>query len=229
MSSNSTKDARQDLTRCPDMKTLPVVYPTPIIVGVAGSSGSGKSKFSSQIVESLPGLKVEVISLDCFYYGLEEDDDPAEYNFDDPSALDYKQCLEVMKGLKVGEKVQVPIYDMRLHKSLPQKRVVGQADIILLEGIFAFHWKELRDLMDMKVYIHTDTDTCLVRRIRRDITERGRTLESVLSQYEKFVKPAFDQYIDKTKVLADMILPNNLNFSVGLECIVKKLESLKKV
>ena len=197
------------------------------IVGVAGGSGSGKSSFCSKIVESLPGLKVEVIPFDCFYYGLEEDDDPAEYNFDDPDALDYKQCIQVMKGLKAGEKVQVPIYDFNQHKSLPQKRDVGQADVILFEGIFAFHWKELRDLMDMKVYIHTDMDTCLVRRIRRDTTERGRTLESILTQYEKFVKPAFDQYIDKTKVLADMILPNNLNFSVGLECIVKKLESLK--
>ena len=221
---SSQVETRNRPVRSPGVNHLPTLTPT--IVGVAGASGSGKSTFCKQILEQLSKKKVETIPLDCFYFGLEEDDDPSEYNFDSPDSLDYQQCLQVIKGLKERKQVQVPVYDFGTHKPLPQKRIVEPADIILIEGIFVFHWKELRDLMDMKIYIYTDMDTCLVRRIRRDTVERDRTLESILTQYEKFVKPAFDEFIDKTKKYADMILPNNVNFSVGLECTVKKLESL---
>lgn len=196
----------------------------PIIVGISGSSGSGKTSLCYQIKDSLVFKSCAIISLDNFYKGITDGTDPKDYNFDHPNAFDIDQCVQTMKELKTGKPVQIPIYDFVTHKRKTETKSVNYADVILFEGIFALYWPELRALMDIKIFISTDMDHCLIRRMQRDTQERGRTFQQVIEQYLKFVKPAYKEFIRDTREYANIILPNNQDFSIGMQCIVQRLQ-----
>ena len=194
-----------------------------MIVGVAGASASGKTTVCEHIRKSIKS--VACIPLDSFYKGLEVGEDPKTYNFDHPNAFGIQECLQAVKTLKSGQPVRIPIYDFVKHCRKAETRLVEPADIIIIEGILVLYWSELRDLMDLKIYMLTDPDTCLIRRTLRDTKERGRTYQEVFDQYVKFVKPSYKEFVKETRQYADIILPNNTDFSVGMRCIVDRLQS----
>lgn len=197
-----------------------------LIIGIAGASGSGKTSFCHHLEKSLliTPKSVLIISLDSFYYGVPEGVRAEEYNFDHPSAFNIQSLISVINDLKDGKSTQIPIYDYVNHQPKKETITVGPTDIILLEGIFVFYWPELRGLMNMRIFIETDMDNCLIRRILRDTEERGRTYLSVIEQYSKYVKPAYRAFIRDTKEHANFILPNNSDFMTALEWILVRLQ-----
>lgn len=197
-----------------------------MIVGVSGSSGSGKTSICEQIKLQVVNKTITVIPLDSFYKGISQDVNPKDYNFDHPNAFDIEECIKVVQMLKMGKAIDIPIYDYVIHQRKSERKLIEPADIIIIEGIFVFYWKELRDLMDLKIYMMTDMDHCLIRRTMRDIKERGRTVQQVFDQYIKYVKPAYKEFIKETRQYANIILPNNTDFLIGMKCICDRLQSI---
>jgi uridine kinase len=168
-----------------------------------------------------------MISLDSFYKDLTEEQrqNASEYNFDHPNAFDFDALIHTLKQLKRGMSVEIPIYDFKRHGRLKETETKYGADVIIVEGILVLYPKELRDLFDIKLFVEEEPDICLARRLRRDIVERGRSVDSVLKQYEKFVKPAFEDYIAPTKKYADIILPRGQENKVGINLIAEHIKS----
>eukprot|EP00128_Syssomonas_multiformis_P002829 Colp12_sorted_trinity150504_noHs@26772 len=178
------------------------------IVGIAGGTASGKTTVCEVIMEQLgqnnvadEKRQVVILHQDSFYKNLTEEQKAniRAYNFDHPDAFDFELLIKTLRDLKAGKAVEVPLYDFKTSSRLPQSRRLFPPDVILLEGILVLYIPELRDLMDMKLFVDQDSDVRLARRVVRDMNERGRDLESVLRQYVTSVKPAFDQYIMPTK------------------------------
>lgn len=201
----------------------------PFVIGVAGGTSSGKTTVCYKIVETLNIPWAVILSQDSFYKDLEGEDleraKRNEYNFDHPDAFDYELMVQTLRDLKQGKRVQIPIYDFTTHKRRKAKQHIYGADVVLFEGILVFWSKELLDLMDLKIFVHTDSDIRLARRLRRDIAERGRDFNGVLEQYERFVKPAFDDYIAPTKKHANIIIPNGSDNSVAIDLIAEHIRS----
>ncbi|XP_032238285.1 uridine-cytidine kinase-like 1 [Nematostella vectensis] len=201
----------------------------PFVIGLCGGSASGKTTVANRIIEELGVPWVSMLSLDSFYKVLSSEQHEMaarnEYNFDHPDAFDADLAAKVLKRLKRGKSVQIPIYDFKTHGRLPEKTDLYGANVIIFEGIMAFAYKELRDLMDMKVFVDTDPDIRLARRLKRDITERGRELPGVLQQYNKFVKPAFDQHIAPTMAFADIVVPRGGENDVAIDLIVTHVKT----
>mmetsp|Transcript_3966 Transcript_3966/g.14993 ORF Transcript_3966/g.14993 Transcript_3966/m.14993 type:complete len:277 (-) Transcript_3966:245-1075(-) len=197
------------------------------VIGVCGGSASGKTTVCRKIIETLDNKKVVVLSQDSFYKSLTEEQkeqaNRAEYDFDHPDAFDHKLFAKTLRKLQSGRAVQVPIYDFKTHSRLEECDTILAADIIIVEGILIFYTKDMIDLMHMKIFVDTDDDTRLVRRIRRDLVDRGRDINSVLDQWERFVKPNFDNYIMPTKKHADVIIPRGGANSVAIDMIVQIL------
>ncbi|KAG0446880.1 hypothetical protein HPP92_028586 [Vanilla planifolia] len=160
--------------------------------GVAGGASSGKTTVCNMIIDQLHDQRVALVNQESFYYDLTDDEMSLvhEYNFDHPDAFDTENLLFCLENLKSGKVIDIPNYDFRAHKSILPSRKVNPADVIILEGILVFHDHRLRDLMNMKIFVDTDADLRLSRRIRRDTLEKGRDIKAVLDQYSKFVKPA---------------------------------------
>lgn len=202
----------------------------PFIIGVAGGTASGKTTVCHKIVESLKedNWRVAVISQDSFYKTLSEEElDLAKknlYNFDHPDAFDYDIIEETLARLKDGRKAEIPCYDFKTHKRSEDTIPVYGSDIIIFEGILVFYSKKILDFFDLKIFVDTDADTRLVRRIRRDIADRGRDLEGVLAQYEKFVKPSFDEYVLPTKKHADIIIPRGGTNVVAIDLMTQHIK-----
>ena len=203
----------------------------PFLIGVNGGTASGKTTVCRMIIEELRDHRVAIISQDSFYRGLtpEEHANVKDYNFDHPDAFDYKLLIETMTKMKTlgpGETIDIPVYDFVTHSRSPDEvRTVESADVIILEGILTFHNAELLDQMHMKIFVDTDDDLRLARRILRDIAERGRDVAGVLHQYERFVKPAYDDFIQPCKKCADVILPFSKQNPVGIDLIVQHIKS----
>jgi len=172
-----------------------------------------------------------MFSLDSFYRPLsaEEKEEVAEYNFDHPDAFDWTLLHDTLKKLQSqnrgGRAVDVPCYDFITHSRAPESTTIYGADVVILEGILVFYPKELRDLFDMKIFVDADADTRLARRVIRDINHRGRDVMGVLRQYEKFVKPSFDEYISPTKKYADVIIPRGADNLVAINLIVEHIKT----
>ncbi|KAJ7391116.1 Uridine-cytidine kinase-like 1 [Desmophyllum pertusum] len=162
----------------------------PFVIGLCGGSASGKTTVANKIIEQLGVPWVSMLSLDAFYKVLTPEQHKAalrnDYNFDHPDSFDADLAVNILKKLKEGKSVQVPVYDFKTHSRLDQKNDLYGANVIIFEGIMAFAYKELRDLMDMKVFVDADPDVRLSRRLKRDITERERDLVGVLQQYNTF-------------------------------------------
>jgi len=198
------------------------------IIGITGGTASGKTTVTDTIVKRLADKRVAVIAQDSFYKSLtieqRESAKKSEYNFDHPEAFDYDLMYKTLKDLKTGKTIQVPIYDFISHTRSTQTVEIESADIIIIEGILVLYMKEMREIMDMKIFVDTDPDLRLIRRIKRDIADRGRELNGVLLQYEKFVKPSFDDFILPTKKHADIIIPRGGDNFVAIDLLVKHIK-----
>uniref|UniRef100_A0A3Q3XPT5 Uridine-cytidine kinase n=1 Tax=Mola mola TaxID=94237 RepID=A0A3Q3XPT5_MOLML len=208
-----------------------------VFFGLCGGSASGKTTVTRKIIEALDVPWVVLLSMDSFYKVLSAEEQSLaasnDYNFDHPDAFDFDLLTNILRKLKQGKSVKIPVYDFATHGREKDWKTVYGASVIIFEGIMAFTDKKLLQLLDMKIFVDTDSDIRLVRRLRRDITERGRDIEGVIKQYNKFVKPAFEQYIEPTMRLADIVVPRGGGNMVAIDLIVQhvhsQLEKVRKV
>jgi len=205
-----------------------VIYMDKIcIVGIAGGSASGKTTIVNLIKESF-GDDIVVISHDS-YYKKHDDlsfDERTRLNYDHPSSFDTELMIEDVKKLKNNQPVDVPVYDYTVHNRSDQTIHVVPKKVIIIEGILILENPELRDLMDIKVYVETDADERLMRRIQRDINERARSVDSVLTQYRQTVKPMHDRFVEPSKKYADIIIPRGGENKTGINILTEHLKSM---
>uniref|UniRef100_H2LXZ3 Uridine-cytidine kinase n=1 Tax=Oryzias latipes TaxID=8090 RepID=H2LXZ3_ORYLA len=204
------------------------------VIGLCGGSASGKTTVANKIIEALDVPWVVLLSMDSFYRVLNKEEQELaaknEYNFDHPDAFDFELLISVLRKLKKGKSVKVPVYDFTSHCRRKEWKTVYGANVVIFEGILAFANKELLKLLDMKVFVDTDSDIRLIRRLKRDISQRGRDVSGIIKQYNKFVKPAFEQYIEPTVQVADIVVPRGGENFVALDLIVQHVHSqLEKV
>uniref|UniRef100_A0A023F5K1 Uridine kinase n=2 Tax=Triatoma TaxID=30075 RepID=A0A023F5K1_TRIIF len=196
----------------------------PFVIGICGGSASGKTTVATKIIECLDVPWVTLLSMDSFYKVLNEKQHDlasrAEYNFDHPDAFDFDLLIPTLKRLKEGKKVDVPIYNFVTHCRENKTKTMYGANVVIFEGILAFYHPEVLNMLDMKLFVDTDSDVRLARRLRRDILERGRDLDGVLKQYCNMVKPAFSHYIAPSMAHADIIVPRGGDNTVAIELIV---------
>ncbi len=199
-----------------------------ILIGIAGASGSGKTLIAKTLVESLSTRRVAVIQEDAYYKDLSDlpMEERAKTNFDHPDAFDHDYMVEQLSGLQRGEIVEHPVYDYSIHSRKQETKRVGPHQIIIVEGILILAIPELRKILDIKIYIDTDPDICLLRRLQRDIQERGRNLDSVLKQYQGTVRPMYLQFVEPSKRYADIIVPRGGKNVVAIDIIKSKIEQL---
>ncbi|XP_078798573.1 uridine-cytidine kinase-like 1 isoform X4 [Oryzias latipes] len=199
------------------------------VIGLCGGSASGKTTVANKIIEALDVPWVVLLSMDSFYRVLNKEEQELaaknEYNFDHPDAFDFELLISVLRKLKKGKSVKVPVYDFTSHCRRKEWKTVYGANVVIFEGILAFANKELLKLLDMKVFVDTDSDIRLIRRLKRDISQRGRDVSGIIKQYNKFVKPAFEQYIEPTVQVADIVVPRGGENFVALDLIVQHVHS----
>ncbi|SHE91720.1 uridine kinase [Fodinibius roseus] len=193
----------------------------PLIIGVAGGSGAGKTTVVRHIIDTFREECILLLQHDSYYRDLKHlpFSERTQQNFDHPSALETELMIRHIKALKEGYQVEIPIYDFTNHIRKDETRLVEPRDIILIDGILIFNEKELRELMDIKLYVDTDDDIRLLRRIQRDIVERDRELENVLHQYKKFVRPMHLEFVEPSKRYADIIIPRGGQNKVALDMV----------
>ena len=197
-----------------------------LVVGIAGGTGSGKTTVSKTIAATLP--EVAMVEFDA-YYRDRADLAPEErplLNFDHPDALEIELLVEHLRALKEGAGVDVPIYDFKTHRRLEESRRVEAARVVIVEGILVFVDPRVRELLDMKIFVDTDADIRVFRRIRRDMEQRGRTFESIREQYYRTVRPMHLQFVEPSKRWADLIIPEGGNNKVALNLIIAKLHAV---
>nr|XP_057906228.1 uridine-cytidine kinase 1 isoform X1 [Doryrhamphus excisus] len=208
----------------------------PFFIGVSGGTASGKSTVCAKIMELLGQNKVDhrqrkvaIISQDCFYRVLTAEQKAkalkGQYNFDHPEAFDNDLMYKTLKDIVEGRVVQVPTYDFVTHSRLEERITVYPADVVLFEGILVFYSQKVRDMFHMKLFVDTDSDVRLSRRVLRDMN-RGRDLEQILSQYTTFVKPAFEEFCLPTKKYADVIIPRGVDNMVAINLIVQHIQDI---
>lgn len=199
----------------------------PVIIGVTGGSGSGKTSVSQAILEGVAGHSVAMLPQDAYYkYSALPLAKRRQINFDHPLAFDNDLLLSQLQTLLQRKAIDVPIYDYQIYNPAQEKRHQEPRDVIIVEGILILYDPRLRDLMDIKVYVDTDDDIRLLRRVQRDIHERGRSVDSIFSQYIKTVKPTYHQFIEPTKRYADVIIPEGGQNSVAIDLLVTKVRSI---
>jgi uridine kinase len=196
------------------------------VVGIAGGSASGKTTIVEQIRQHF-GDQIEVIGHDSYYKAHDSltYEERTKLNYDHPDSFDTKLMLEDVKKLKAGHSIQRPVYDYADHNRSLETVTVHPTPLILLEGILVLENEELRKLMDLKVFVDTDADERIMRRISRDTLERGRSIESVITQYRETVKPMHDKYVEPTKYTADVIIPWGGENRVGIDMLIQYLHT----
>lgn len=199
-----------------------------LIIGISGASGSGKSLLANTIVSELGSEQVVVISEDSYYKDHSDlsFEERGRVNYDHPNAFDHDLLIQHLSALHAGQTVNIPIYDHSRHCRAKATRNIGQHAIIVLEGILLLVEKRLRELMDIKIFMDTPMDICLLRRIRRDVIHRNRTVESVLDQYETFVRPMYLQFIEPSKRYADIIVPKGGENRIAIDVIKAKMREM---
>lgn len=197
-----------------------------IIVGIAGGTGSGKTSVSELILEDLKkfGANILLLEQDSYYkYDPNLDYEArTKLNYDHPDAIDFKLLIEHIKKLKNGEKIEKPKYDFTNYMRLEEKEVLEPENIIIVEGILILSIPELRDLFDVKIFVDTDDDIRLLRRIERDMNERGRTFENIKEHYISTVKPMHLEFVEPSKRYADIIIPRGKSNKVGIKMLDRK-------
>lgn len=202
----------------------------PILISVAGGSASGKTTVVQEIIEAMSDYKITVLFHDDYY--KDQSDIPMEQrivtNYDHPSSLDNDLLVEHLNKLLNNEPINKPIYDFKNHNRSDKTEVVYSSNIIILEGILVLADKRLRELSDIKIYVESDDDIRFIRRLQRDIEERGRTVDSVVNQYLSTVKPMHYKFVKPSKRFADIIIPNDNKHNVAVDIIVTKMKDIMK-
>lgn len=193
----------------------------PLIIGVAGGSGSGKTTVVEHIIKAIGEDSILLIQHDSYYRDLKHlsFEERTQQNFDHPSSLETELMIRHIEALKEGYQVEIPIYNFSKHIRKEETKLAEPKEVILVDGILVFTEKELRELMNIKLYVDTDDDIRLLRRIQRDIVERDRKLEHVLTQYQKYVRPMHLEFVEPTKRYADIIIPHGGENKVALDMV----------
>ena len=191
-----------------------------LVIGIAGGSGSGKTTLLKNIVETF-GPSITVISHDNYYKRHDEMtyEERCALNYDEPAALETDLMVRQLEALRRGEAIQCPVYDFTVHNRSNETITIKPEKVIIVEGILIFTDKDLRDLMDIKIFVDTDADIRICRRIKRDVNKRGRSLESVILQYQQTVKPMHEKYVEPSKKYADIVVPEGGKNLVALAMI----------
>jgi uridine kinase len=192
-----------------------------LIIGIAGGTGSGKTTVVAQIVEELPNDEVCVISQDSYYHETSHlsYNEREKINFDHPKAIDFDLLVSHLKELRKGNPIDQPIYSFVEHNRTKETLKTYPKKVVIVEGILILTHPEIREMFDIKLFVHADSDERLIRRLKRDITERGRDLNEVLNRYQSTLKPMHQQFIEPTKEYADIIIPTNRYNTVAVKLI----------
>lgn len=191
------------------------------IIGIAGGTGSGKTTVVNQIIEELNNQEVEVISQDSYYMDTSHltYQERSKINFDHPKSIDFDLLVSHLKELKRGNSIEQPVYSFVQHNRTNQTITTHPRKVMIVEGILILSNPEIRKMFDIKIFVHADSDERLIRRLKRDIAERGRDLEEVLNRYKTTLKPMHQQFIEPTKEFADIIIPNNRYNTVAVDIV----------
>ena len=194
-----------------------------LVIGIAGGTGSGKTTVVNQIIQELPEGEVCVISQDSYYKDTCHlpFDERTKINFDHPKAIDFDLLVAHLKELKKGNAIEQPIYSFIEHNRTKETITMHPKKVIIVEGILILTHTDIRELFDIKLYVYADSDERLIRRLRRDMSERGRDLDEVINRYQNTLKPMHQQFIEPTKEFADIIIPNNRYNTVAVDLIRK--------
>jgi len=198
---------------------------TSLVVGIAGGTGSGKTTVAKTIAAALPASRVAMIEYDAYYRDRTDlsPDARAQLNFDHPDALETDLFVEHLNALKEGRAVDVPIYDFKTHARLSERRRIEPTRILIVEGILVFVEERVRRLLDVKIFVDTDADIRVFRRIRRDLEQRGRSFQQVREQYYATVRPMHLQFVEPSKRWADLIVPEGGDNHIAIDLILGKL------
>ena len=196
-----------------------------LVIGIAGGTGSGKTTLMKNIINRF-GDVVTVLSHDNYYYRQDElsYEERCKINYDEPAALETDLMAKHLDLLRHGHTIECPVYDFTTHNRSDETLRIVPKNVIIVEGILIFENEELRNLMDIKIFVDTDADVRLCRRIKRDVTKRGRTLESVLNQYQQTVKPMHERYVEPSKKYADIVVPEGGKNLVALDMIMGSIQ-----
>ncbi len=199
-----------------------------LVIGVSGGSGSGKTSVNNKILEHLDRSRVVVIQHDSYYKDLSVHGGltPDKINFDHPDSLETNLLVQHLRQLREGKEISQPIYNFTTHRRLNETQTIVPKEIIIVDGILIFVEKALRELMDIRIYVDTDADERLIRRIRRDMLERGRSVDSVMTQYLNTVKPMHLEFVEPSKHWADIIIPRGAENLVAIDMVVTKIWSM---
>lgn len=201
-----------------------------MFIGICGSSGSGKTLLARNVQRQVGADKVLIIQEDSYYKDLKDIPlhERGMRNFDHPAAFDHPLLISQISHLLAGKTIAQPVYDYKTHTRTAETRPVGPCDIIILDGILIMHESELRELMDLKVFMDVPPDICFIRRLQRDISERGREVQSVIEQYLKTVRPMYLQFVEPARGYADFIVPQGGDNKVAVELLVARIEALQQ-
>lgn len=198
----------------------------PYLIGIAGGTGSGKSTFANKLFSNFPE-QITMIAYDNYYKSQSHlsADERKKVNYDCPEVLDTELLIEHLKELKMGREINIPVYDFKTHTRLKEAKAVCPKNVIIVDGILTFHNIELRNMFDLKIYVDGKADERVLRRMKRDIEERGRTIDSVITQYLDTVQPMHDLYVEPTKKYADIIINGGMN-TAAYELVKDRIEKL---
>ena len=202
----------------------------PILIGITGGSGSGKSTLVNELYEDFGGENIAMVQQDAYYKDQSHltMDERTKTNYDHPRAFDNTLLVEHLKALKEGKAIQKPIYDFTIHNRAKETELVEPKEIIIVEGILILEDERIRDLLDIKIFVDTDADVRIIRRLLRDVEERGRTVESVVDQYLTVVRPMHTQFTEPTKKYADIIIPEGGRNKVAIDILTTKMKDIIK-
>jgi uridine kinase len=200
----------------------------PLIIGICGGTGSGKTTITDRLIQALSESRVLVLQQDHYYKDLPHLPlaERAKQNFDHPDSMDTPLLVEHVRRLRQGEPVERPVYDFVEYRRMAETVRLEPRSAIIIEGILIFDNSTLRELMDIKIFVDTDADLRFIRRLLRDIRERGRTMESVVEQYHTTVRPMHLEFVEPSKRYADVIIPEGGHNQVGIDLVVQKIRSL---
>jgi uridine kinase len=196
-----------------------------MIIGICGGTGSGKTTIARKIMEAVKGESVILIEQDSYYRNLEDMplDARRQTNFDHPDSIDSEMLVNHLKRLKDGQFVEMPVYDFKTHTRQRETEHIEPKSVVIVEGILIFSEPRILNLLDVKVFVDTPDDIRFIRRLQRDIVERGRTVESVIAQYYATVRPMHFEFVEPSKRNADLIIPESANTEIGIEFICSKI------
>jgi len=203
-------------------------HPAPLVIGIAGGSGSGKTTVAQEILQRVGPDRIAFLQHDSYYKDLSglPPVQRIQVNFDHPNSLETELLIQHIASLRDGKPVEVPIYDFSTHSRTSQTYTVQPRMVILVEGILIFTEPALREMFDVKIFVDTDSDLRFIRRLERDITERGRTTESVIKQYQSTVRPMHMEFVEPSKRYADVIIPEGGHNTAALDMVVARIEAL---